>query len=400
MPTLCIFMGIFDFLKKIFVDEKVEEKKEKITFSEIENRIENKRKEIEIKEKDIFTVIKNRINVLDIEIKERIDFLKKVDINSKKGSDKIKFTVEEGRKRYIEFLEFLLIDLNDLQENKLEKIILSIDKIFSEFNKGSYINYEKATILIGKEMEDIKIKLKTFSKGLIGLFDENKDIINSSQTISSIELKFRQFKTIKEEIERINQLVMSLDQQIIFKEEQNKKILEEIEITKKNPEHLEYSKRLERVKCLEAELKKDIDNLRQLIDFKALANFYHIFDDKIKIVNLYRENFQKNFQKDDGKEILELLNTAKLVNEKISDIMNNIDNKKEEISKDRIQNEKDGRLMQEFFSKSSSITLEINSLKDEKSQEEKRIKKLNANENEILSEIMKNAEHFCGPKNM
>ena len=393
-------MGIFDFLKKIFVDEKVEEKKEKITFSEIENRIENKRKEIEIKEKDIFTVIKNRINVLDIEIKERIDFLKKVDINSKKGSDKIKFTVEEGRKRYIEFLEFLLIDLNDLQENKLEKIILSIDKIFSEFNKGSYINYEKATILIGKEMEDIKIKLKTFSKGLIGLFDENKDIINSSQTISSIELKFRQFKTIKEEIERINQLVMSLDQQIIFKEEQNKKILEEIEITKKNPEHLEYSKRLERVKCLEAELKKDIDNLRQLIDFKALANFYHIFDDKIKIVNLYRENFQKNFQKDDGKEILELLNTAKLVNEKISDIMNNIDNKKEEISKDRIQNEKDGRLMQEFFSKSSSITLEINSLKDEKSQEEKRIKKLNANENEILSEIMKNAEHFCGPKNM
>ena len=71
-------MGIFDFLKKIFEDEKVEEtKKEKINFSEIGNCIENKRKEIEIKEKKVFILIKNRINILGIEVKEKIGLLKK-----------------------------------------------------------------------------------------------------------------------------------------------------------------------------------------------------------------------------------------------------------------------------------------------------------------------------------
>jgi hypothetical protein len=393
MQTLCIFMGIFDFLKKIFEDEKVEEtKKEKITFSETKNCIENKRKETETKEKDIFILIKNRINILSTEIKEKIDILKKIDVNSKKGSDKIKFTVEEGRKRYVELLEYLIIDLNNLQENKLEKIIFSIDKIFSDFNKNSYLSYEKATILIGKEMEDIKIKLKVFSKELLELFDENKNIISSSQTISSIELKFRKSEKIKEEIEEINQLIVHMDQKIIFEEEQNKKILEEIERIKKNPEHLEYLKRLDKVKSLETDLEKDIRTLEKFIDFKALGSFYHIFENKMKILNLYKGDFQKNFQKDDGKEIFDLLNAAKLVTENISEIMKKINNKKEEIVKEKIQNEKEEHMIRELYSESSNKILQMNSLKSEKSQEEKRITKLDANEKEIIGEIKKEFE--------
>ncbi len=386
-------MGIFDFLKKIFEDEKVEEtKKEKINFSEIGNCIENKRKEIEIKEKKVFILIKNRINILGIEVKEKIGLLKKVDINLKKGSDKIKFTVEEGRKRYIESVEFLITDLNDMQENKPEKIIFNIDKIFSGFNKNSYLGYEKATILIGKEMEDIKSKLKDFSKELVKIFNENKDIVNSSQIIFSIELKFRQSEKIKEEVEKINQETLSLDRQIISKEEQNKKTLEEIERIGKNPEHLEYLKRLEKVKSLEIDLEKDINTLRQLIDFRALSSFYHIFEDKMKRVNSYKEDFLKNFQRDDGKEILDLLNTAKLFTENFPIIIRKINNEKEEILKDKIQNEKDGGVIQGLYSKSSSIILEIDSLKNEKYQEEKRIKKLNANKNEINSKIKEEIE--------
>jgi len=381
-------MGIFDFLKGIVKEKEVEEaKKERIAFSDIPDYIENKRKELEIREKKTLDLIKDRIGALTIRIKEKINFLKKVDIESKKVEDRIKYVVKEGRKEYIEMIEFLLNDLNNLKGNKLEKIIFNIDTLFLLFNRSSHLSYERTTILIGKEMEDIKNELKFFSKELINLFNENKQIIHSFETIPFIELELKQFKKVKEEINKINQSIVSIDRQINFKEEQNKKTLEEIERIKKNPEHLEYLKRLEKVKSLETDLEKDIQILRQLIDFKALGNFFHIFENKMKIINLYKENFQKNFQQDNGKEILDLLNTANLVTKEVSDIIKKTNNKKEELLKDKIQNEKDEQMIQRLYSESSSMILKINDLKNEKIQEEKLVKRLNASEQEIISKI-------------
>ena len=195
---------IFDFVKKIFENKEVEEiKKEKIAFSDIQGHVEKKRKETEIREKEILGLIRERINTLNRRIEEKIDLLKKADIDSKKAEDRIKYITKEGRKEYIELIEFFINNLNNLKENKLEKTILDIDTVFLSFNKSSRISYEKTTILIGKEMEDIKNELKFFSKELINLFDENRKIANSFDTISLIELKFRQLEKIKEEIKMI-----------------------------------------------------------------------------------------------------------------------------------------------------------------------------------------------------
>ena len=139
-------------------------------------------------------------------------------------------------------------------------------------------------------------------------------------------------------------------------------------------------------------MEKEIHALRQLINFKALGSFYHIFEDKMKIVNSYREDFQKNLQRDDGKEISDLLNAAKLFTENISETIKKINNKKEEILKDKIQNEKDAHTIQRLYSESSSIILKIDDLKNEKSKEEKRMKKLNENKKENIGEIKKESE--------
>jgi hypothetical protein len=241
-------------------------------------------------------------------------------------------------------------------------------------------------------MGEIKDSLKSLSKELIKVFDESKHIVDSSKAISLIQLKLKQMGVIEKNIKRANELKAALGRQIINKKEEDKRILEEIEKIKKSPEYLEHSEKLNRVKFLEEDLEKDFLNLRQLINFKALGNFYHIFEDKIEIVKSYRDNFQINFQKDNGEGILNLLNTAKLNTEEISDKINQISTKREEITKIEIENEKNKDPVQELHSKLTNTVLEVGNLNNEKAREEKRDKKLEANREEIVNQIKEEFE--------
>ena len=384
-------MGIFDFFKKIITDKKAEEaEKEKIAFSGIADWIEKKRKEIENKEEEVFTFVKEIINIFTNEIKEKINILKNIDINSKREEDKIKSITEEGRKKYIEFVELFIKNLDNLQQDKLEKIIININKIFSDFNKNSHMSYERATILIGKEMGSIKDEIKVFSKNLIKVFDENKNIINSYKVVSLIKIKLKQLEETERDFNRVNETISTLTKKVTDKEEENKKILEEIEEIKKSPDYLEYLERLKKIKSIEEDLEKDFFSLRQLIDFKALGNFYHIFEKEIKIVNSYKDNFQTNFQKDNGADILNLLNQAKLNTQEISDKINQIRKKKEEIMKNETEIEKDKT--QELYSKIARTITEADNLKNLKTKEGKRCEKLNSSKKNIIKNIKEDFE--------
>ena len=384
-------MGIFDFFKKIITDKKAEEaEKEKIAFSGIADWIEKKRKEIENKEEEVFTFVKEIINIFTNEIKEKINILKNIDINSKREEDKIKSITEEGRKKYLEFVELFIKNLDNLQQDKLEKIIININKIFSDFNKNSHMSYERATILIGKEMGSIKDEIKVFSKNLIKVFDENKNIINSYKVVSLIKIKLKQLEETERDFNRVNETISTLTKKVTDKEEENKKILEEIEEIKKSPDYLEYLERLKKIKSIEEDLEKDFFSLRQLIDFKALGNFYHIFEKEIKIVNSYKDNFQTNFQKDNGANILNLLNQAKLNTQEISDKINQIRKKKEEIMKNETEIEKDKT--QELYSRIARTITEADNLKNLKTKEGKRCEKLNSSKKNIIKNIKEDFE--------
>ena len=377
-------MGIFDFLRKITGNEKTKEiEKEKITFSEIGSWVEKKRKEIEIKEEKIFVLILERINALANELKRKINIAKNINVEQKKAEDRIKSAVEEGRKKYVECIESLINNLNNLQRDKLEKVIVNIDRTFLDFNKRSHMSYERATILIGKEMEDIKNDLKVFSKEMVNIFDENKELVDLSKGISLIESKLKRFGEIRTELEKINELIISLDKEIADKEEENKLIIEEIEEIKKNSEYLEYLEKQRKIKLLEDELKKDFLDLGKLIDFRALGNFYHIFEDKMEIVKSHRDHLQTNFQKDNGENILDLLNESKLNHENILGKIAQINKKKEEI----LENEKSRDKTRELYSKTTKIITEIGNLRNKKSREEKKGEMLGASEEEIINEI-------------
>ena len=385
-------MGLFDFFKRIGKKkvESVKTSQEKINLYEIGNWLERKNNIIEIKEKEIFVLIQKKISILINELKEKMILVENFDIESKKAEDKINFIVNEGRKKYIESVKGLIESLENLEKNKFEKFIKDINKIFLDFNKTSHTSYERTTILIGKEMASIKESLKIFSKDLIKLFDENRDIVNSSKTLSLIKLKLDQIKEADISLEKINEKIVSLDKKIIEKEGEIEKIIEEIEKIKKSEDYIKNLEKQEKIKLFKEELEKEIQGLKQLIDFKALANFFHIFEEQMNIVKAHREDFQTSFKKDYGESILNLLNESKLNNNEISEKINQINNKKEEIIKNKQEIKKDET--EELNSEITRVITEINNLKNEKAKEEKRHTNLNTNKNESIETIRENME--------
>ncbi len=379
-------MGIFSFLKKLGKAEEIDTiVLEKLAFSEIESWLERKRKENEIKEKEILVLIKDKIGSFNADLKTKIIILKEFDIESRKVEDKIKEIVKNSRVKYIEMVDNLMVDLENLKETKFSDFITRIDKIFLNFNKASFKNYEGATILIGKEMANIKDGFRIFSTDLLEIFSNNKEISELFQKIEFIKSKLNLLVPIGGNMTGVSETIGFLNEKISQCMKENQKLLNEIERIKQSENYKNMLEEKEKISALKEDFKDTILVLKQLIDFKALANFFHIFEEQMNIVRNHKEDFQTNFQKDNGKMIIDLLDEAKLNNNIILEKVNLIRTKIEEILNYEREMEKDET--QELDSKIKEIGLEVDILKMERVKEEKRNEKLKANKEELLSAL-------------
>ena len=379
-------MGIFSFLKKIFSEpEKTEPIREKIAFSDIENFIKNKIDETNAKEKGAISLIKEKITAFASELKEKIKLVHKVDIDSKEKNDKIKSATNEGRKKYIEFLERFIDTLESLEETKLEKITENINLAFTRFNESSSKSYERATILIGKEMGGIRETLKNFSTELITLFNENKEVIIISKRLSLIESKVSEVKEARGKSQKISAEILALTNKSLEKEKESKEISNNIDKIKNRSEYIENIEKEKAIKLQEEQLETEMLNLKQLIDFKALSNFFHIFEDRMAIVKLYRDNFLFEFKSDKGSRLLNLLNESKLNTEQIYDKIKQIQDKEEEIEHNKNTLKKDET--QTLSSELDKINQEVQGFMNEIGWAEKKNEKLKISQNEILKLI-------------
>jgi hypothetical protein len=379
-------MGIFDLFKKLIKENKVEEIViEKLAFSDLENWIEDKLKENELKEKEILVIIREKIKVFTEGFREKIHILESVNVEAKKEKEEIKGIVNNSRKDYIKSVENFLENLNNLEMNEFEESMKKINKIFFDFNKGSYKNYERATILIGKEMRVIKEGLRAFSKELTKTFDKSKGIVDSFKRISTVKSELYAIHSSDRILGKISEAIVSLNEKIKSKEEENKRLSEEVQKIKKSPNYLECLRTQKKIESLKEELKNDIFRLKQLLDFKALANFFHINKEQMNILKDHKENFQTNFQKDNGKMIVDLLDEAKLNNNTILEKVNLIRAKIEEtLNYERDIKEDE---TQELYSRIKSVVMEIDTLKIEKVKEEKRGEKIKRNKEELRDSL-------------
>ena len=378
-------MGFWDFFRKRNKG-KEEIENEKISVRELEPWLFNKKTEIKKQEEIFLKVIQERIFQLIQESEEEISALKKIDVDKKKAEEKIKLIVKENLDNYIYYLEKLMAKLKDTSEEKdnaVRNIIEKINSVFSDFEKRSKMSYEKATFLIGKEMEKTKESIGLFFKDLKKFLKENQDLIDKAKIISSTETKIRKFsevKKIKSEIEKTildyNNKINNLNNNIKIREEEIKKI-------KKSEKFIEQEKKKEELKQKKEELEEGIYKLREIIDFKALTNFFHIFEKEMNMIKAHKENFKQAFQKTNGVEIISLLQESKLQSPEIINKMQDITKKEREINSMVI--EEIG--VENLETRIKKIKSEIEILNSKKLAEEKRNNKLSRNLNEIINLI-------------
>jgi len=375
-------MGIFDFFKKIAKEENEEVEIERISFAEIGDWINKKIKENESKEKEVIVVVKQRVEDFIKDLGEKIIILQGIDIASKREKDKIKNVVIDSREQYIDSVEDLIEKLHNLEETKLENFIEKINKIFFDFNKSSSKNYERTTILIGKEMADIKNSLKTFSQDLLKTFNENQFVIEGFNDLEMIKTKLNLIESLDKIIASIEKNKLELLEKIDRKQGKHKTFKQDLEEMKKSQNYLENLERQKKIEILKEESKNHILELKQLINFKILANFFHINPDQMIILKNHKEDFQTHFIKDNGKSIMDLLDESKLKTPKIMEKMQFIFFKMEEIKKheQELKPDETGKLSETI----QEILKEIDLLKIEQVKEEKRDEKLRLDKRQII----------------
>lgn len=393
-------MGILGFIKKIFSEpEEATPVKGSIKFSDIEEYLKKKTEETSLKENQAILVINENIKKYITELKDNIKIVNSVNIEAKEKNDKIKSAVYEGRKKYIEFLERFIENIEEAKNTEkadkndktpLERITEDINSAFIRFNENSGKSYERATILIGKEMGNIRETLKRFSTELISLFNEDKGIISTSKKLSLIKLKMSEIKELDERLIKADEEIDEFSKKISEKEKENNKVLESIDKIKNSSEYLENIEREKNLQIKEKEVESEISELRQLIDFKSLSSFFHIFEDRMAIVKLYKDNFTGEFKKDKGNRLLNLLNESKLNSENIYDKIKSIKDKEIEIENSRNLIKEDET--KAFYTEIERIKEEIKSLTNEKEWAEKKKEKLETTKEENFNIIKKELE--------
>jgi hypothetical protein len=367
-------MTFFNLFKKKKRETIIEN--EIVSWKEFNNWFLNKKKEIEKYENDFFIKIKDRINIFISEINIQILRLQQVDISDRKVEERVKYIVRENLGNYILYLDKFVNQLKKIENGK--NFVKRFNFIFTDFEGKSKINFAKANFLVGKEMEETKDILRKFLKDIENIVKENSEIINT-QIIQFIEeentkmqhienTKFQILKAMKEDdvkISNLNENIKTKNQEIITLKSSkiflnNEKIKKEL---------------IEKEKLLE----KEIDKLKETIDFKALTNFYHSFEKEMALVKECKENFKQVFKRSKENKFVNLIEGANLLNDVTLKEIKKIDEKKKEIENIIIEDIGYENIQDEI----EKMKSEIEYIYSDRKVKEKKLFHLNENLNEI-----------------
>jgi hypothetical protein len=194
------------------------------------------------------------------------------------------------------------------------KIINKINYIFENFQKKSFLSYEKATILVGKEIAQIKESCNKFLKYKNKFLQENRDIIDFSKTLEEIEKIIKEIENLKNSFIEVEKQISETDNLISDNKKKIEKLNGKISEIKESEEYSKEQKERRRAEQLKDEIKAEIYSLREIIDLKELANIFHINQNDMVVIKSYKDNFYKAFQESQGVDIMRLINNIRLDN--------------------------------------------------------------------------------------
>lgn len=372
-------MGIFDFFKK----KKTEPEIQSISFEEIKESLSKKRQEIEEKQREPKKQIEESLSELIKGLEESMFVLENVSLKDKKAMEREKLIVKQNLNNFIYYLEKLISDLKELNLGYFETLINDINALFSEFEKKSIISFQKSTYLIGEELGGVRDNIARFFRSFNGVVKENKFLIEQMKTISAIKEKLNEIEGLKKIEYENKEIIISIEDKIksLYNKIQEKK--EEIASIKRSQEYTEQMNVRQELERAKTKLIIELQKLKEMIDFKALAKVYHSAQKQMAIIREYKDNFKDSFERYGPEKLLELVDIREINQEPIREKIDAVDKIRQEMDNIKIQEDITKALEKDI----DYIKSKIAELISEKLKKEKLSRKFQENEEQIKKQM-------------
>lgn len=333
-------MGIFNFFNR--TEKRAGSSLKKMGISESRNWVDLEMSKIKKEESSVLLELEQAISDFIKDSKEKILALENFDIESKREDERIKKIVISGRKMYIDFFKILIGNLKSLKKENLKDSLEDIHALVLGFNKKSFKNYEQANILIGSEIAELKEVLNVLSNKVLDISDKNKNTINRFYNLFNIKEKRNSIDSLDKSISGLEEHRSSLRKKLLNNESKIGEMEKNLGSIKKSKVYLDNLKISDKIKRLRSERKDNLSNLKQLIDFKMLANFFHSNSNKMDVIKGYKERFASEFDADNGEVLIGLLKEAGYNNKIIINKIENINSIPAEIKRKNKKIKDDG----------------------------------------------------------
>lgn len=311
-------MGIFDFFKS----KKPASEPKKIELAEVAEFILKEKNKTREAESASIQLIQENIKKFVNELEPEISAINKIDLKDRKVEEKIKLIVLDNAKIFADYLEKLKNKLRNLQTQSLTELIKAINENFQEFKKKSFMSLEKARYLIGKELEAVMKSIDSFYKNMNEVLKNNQKLIETSGIITRADSIYNEIQETLEIGSEIKESSKNIIQALTEFKKQVENLENKINNVKQSREYSEKLKKQQDYENQKTELKKELVNLRALIDFKELAKIHHSIPRNMTLIQEYSNNIQDAFEKDKGESILGLITKNKNeISEQISKIL-------------------------------------------------------------------------------
>lgn len=371
-------MSLFNFFRR---KEKTQEPILKIyTLENLPALIEEELKNLGNNSEKLKNELKEMTNLLSSEIKEKIPKLKTLNLDKRKGELKLKEIVTTSLHDYISFLERLIKDLEKVEPKETEKYIKELQSTFNRFNKSSRMIYERATILIGKELAEVRNRIDNFAREFNEKLESNKEYFEKRNLIKVIQNNLEELKESRKIQDQIKDSILDLERKISKIEEEKRLSEEGYEQYKKSNEAKKFIEEQEKIKQENKIINEEVLKLKQEINLKNLATYFHEDQKKIKIIKDYSENFLNSLKQDYALSIVNLLKEAN----------QNIDGERIKELKQRLAEQvvltSDNNL-REFEDKIYKANQELKHEKEEFEHEKIKKQKFEENQKQILKKL-------------
>jgi len=325
-------MSFVDKIKKFFEEDRSQvdinknnSSETNLSIEEISEKLEAKKKENAGKVDKLKGDIGSKIKEFDREIEESIEILEKIDLSKRKEQEKIKIINLDNLNLYISHIKRLVEDLEKIENKDTQEYLNGIFSSLNIFNKTSHSAYEKATILIGKELAETRDKIRKFSWEINEIAKVNKPLFDEVKSINNIEILFKEINSNSEYLSELNKNLRDISSSITNSKNEIPAIEKRISQIKESEAYKKDQVEKDILLKKSEELDKKIYSTKERINMKNLAKIYHSDKKKMQVLQNYSSNFRASLEADSELEILKLITDEQHIKE-LNDIVEEINN--------------------------------------------------------------------------